>query len=447
MTTGDATIGAHSMYKGLAIGGTLYDGTPNESGTVDSTQSYVNALDQSANFNFNGGISKGSSSVADAMYDRFVYLAQNAKDSQSGNYKVVVQTMGGTYNMYDFNPGGQGEDNGKTLVIFNTDEDITLTKTSDGRQFGPTVIAPFAKVIVRGDAGFVDGSIYAKTFETNGNNQGSLQLHGDTYSGAIECGNTESSSTTADSTTAPPTESAVTGSYCNYNGCNGEAQGGEWCNANEGQCTGACNGQWCQPATVSAPLPEPTPSICLPTLDFEYNGVGQKTSAGDRAANLWANLGIAVSTSNSNKPAMLFDTANPTGGDTDLANDVEGMVLIISEDNDSSDPDDNAGGGTITIEFTDPVKMYSFGLLDLEESRPGYLTMCDSTGAVIGGSGVEMPTMGDGETKRMTVDVEDVTKIEEHVLLGLCDYFGVTFDQLLFVEDSDEAVAKDDTEA
>jgi len=42
---------------------------------------------------------------------------------------------------------------------------------------------------------------------------------------------------------------------------------------------------------------------------------------------------------------------------------------------------------------------------------------------------------------------EDVTKIEEHVLLGLCDYFGVTFDQLLYVEDSDEAAAKDDTEA
>jgi DNA-binding XRE family transcriptional regulator len=31
---------------------------------------------------------------------------------------------------------------------------------------------------------------------------------------------------------------------------------------------------------------------------------------------------------------------------------------------------------------------------------------------------------------------EDVTKIEEHVLLGLCDYFGVRFDELLYVEET-----------
>ena len=36
---------------------------------------------------------------------------------------------------------------------------------------------------------------------------------------------------------------------------------------------------------------------------------------------------------------------------------------------------------------------------------------------------------------------EDVTKIEEHVLLGLCDYFGVTFDQLLYVEDTPDETA------
>jgi transcriptional regulator with XRE-family HTH domain len=36
---------------------------------------------------------------------------------------------------------------------------------------------------------------------------------------------------------------------------------------------------------------------------------------------------------------------------------------------------------------------------------------------------------------------DDVKQIDTHVLLGLCDYFGVTFDQLLYVEDTDESAS------
>ena len=63
---------------------------------------------------------------------------------------------------------------------------------------------------------------------------------------------------------------------------------------------------------------------------------------------------------------MIFDTANPTGGDTDLASDTLGNVLILSEDGDSSDPDDNAKGGTIYLDWHNPVNVESVGLLDIE---------------------------------------------------------------------------------
>jgi hypothetical protein len=47
-----------------------------------------------------------------------------------------------TFNMYDFNSGGQGsEKQWARRLIFDTEEDIILDKTSDGRQFGPSVIA------------------------------------------------------------------------------------------------------------------------------------------------------------------------------------------------------------------------------------------------------------------------------------------------------------------
>ncbi len=51
---------------------------------------------------------------------------------------------------------------------------------------------------------------------------------------------------------------------------------------------------------------------------------------------------------------MLYDAScigGCTGGDNDLFLQGAGNILIISEDNDSSDPDDSRFGGTITVDF------------------------------------------------------------------------------------------------
>ena len=72
-------------------------------------------------------------------------------------------------------------------------------------------------------------------------------------------------------------------------------------------------------------------------MDFE----GENLFAGTIVSNQFANLTI----SSDELLVMIFDTANPTGGDTDLASNTLGNVLILSEDGDSSDPDDNAKGG------------------------------------------------------------------------------------------------------
>ena len=76
--------------------------------------------------------------------------------------------------------------------------------------------------------------------------------------------------------------------------------------------------------------------------------------------------GINVSTP-SEFGVMVFDTNNPTGEDYDLAAEI-GNVLIISEDGDTSDPDDDAAGGIINIEFDEPSTIEAIGLLDIEET-------------------------------------------------------------------------------
>jgi len=190
ITEGNAKVAAHNVYTGVAIGGQFEDGHPNSNmvvGARKSQMSYMGSLKSPYNINFNGGKTTNAALEDVVDWDHYVWLAKNAESSNAGNKKVVVLDHGGTFNLYDFRWGGQGEDNGNTLVIFNTDDDITLTKTSDGRQFGPSVIAPFSKVYLRGEAGYIDGFVVAKSFETNGQNPSQLQMHGDTYTGSISC--------------------------------------------------------------------------------------------------------------------------------------------------------------------------------------------------------------------------------------------------------------------
>ena len=205
ITKGDATVSSHSHYGGLAIGGTLTDGTSTQDGTVggDSWANVVASWTGTAAFTTGAGIPFD--------WSQFEELAASATNSEAGGFKVVVvddagvyDPNGGTgtaYTTYDFRSGGQGEDNGKTIVVFSGAGTIVLTKTSDGRQFGPSVLAPFAHVVVDGEVGFVDGTIIAKSYSTTGQNSGSVQLHADGYDGTFEC-EEPAAPTTAAPTTA-----------------------------------------------------------------------------------------------------------------------------------------------------------------------------------------------------------------------------------------------------
>jgi len=193
ITSGNLISAAHSVYKNLAVGGTLVNPS-NAHVSISGKVYYHNLINKRMNFN------GGKYQIDDLLdieidFQQYEWLARNIKSSNINGKKVVVKETGndgsgrgGCYNLYDFRNGGQGEDNGNTLVVFNTDDDICLTKTNDGRQFGPSVLAPFSKVTLV-DAGFIDGIVIAKEFTTvSGGRTGSeLQLHGDAYKGEIQC--------------------------------------------------------------------------------------------------------------------------------------------------------------------------------------------------------------------------------------------------------------------
>lgn len=106
--------------------------------------------------------------------------------------------------------------------------------------------------------------------------------------------------------------------------------------------------------------------------------------------------------------AMIFDSANPTGDDPDLATPSQGNVLIISEDNDSSDPDDSATGGTIVFEFENPAEIFDLKTVDTEEG--GEIRLFDANSNSLGT--VVIPAVADGELQQVLIDTVGVSRME-----------------------------------
>ena len=110
--------------------------------------------------------------------------------------------------------------------------------------------------------------------------------------------------------------------------------------------------------------------------------------------------------------AMIFDTANPTGGDSDLKTNNLGKVLIISEDNLSKDPDDNAAGGTLRFEFDGVAKVKQLTFLDTEESA--WVKFYDEDGHHI--RTIDVHGVGNNQQKTVNFNVDGVARMD--VILG-----------------------------
>ncbi len=121
------------------------------------------------------------------------------------------------------------------------------------------------------------------------------------------------------------------------------------------------------------------------TVDFE--GLARGTVV----TNQVAGITVSATKKNKNKPkqAMIFDTNDVSGGDTDLQSDFRnidtnklvdmGKSLIISEDNDSSDPDDDAKGGKFIFDFANAVSFISLDVLDINKREGATIELFDSS--------------------------------------------------------------------
>jgi hypothetical protein len=106
--------------------------------------------------------------------------------------------------------------------------------------------------------------------------------------------------------------------------------------------------------------------------------------------------------------AMVFDSFNPTGGDSDLATSTQGNLLIISEDGNQGDPDDNARGGVITVSFDTPATVHDFKIIDLEEG--GTIRLFDEAGNLL--KTLSTGTTANGGIAQVIIDQDNVSIME-----------------------------------
>lgn len=118
--------------------------------------------------------------------------------------------------------------------------------------------------------------------------------------------------------------------------------------------------------------------------------------------------GVTISAMGGSDEAMIFDSQNPTGGDFDLETRAtqQGNVLIVSEDGDSSDPDDVVGG-KITFEFDNPATIFDLKFIDTEEGGTVTLTLADGSTQTF-----DIPELVNGGVGQLVMDVADVVRMD-----------------------------------
>ena len=163
----------------------------------------------------------------------------------------------------------------------------------------------------------------------------------------------------------------------------------------------------------------------IKTIDF--NGLASGTIVNGQ----YADDGVTISAVGGSGDAMIFDTNNPTGGDTDLATSNLDGVLIISEDGDTTDADDNAGGGCLVFDFDNEVLVKHLTFLDIEEGARMFFY--DADGNLLEEQYVD-PT-GDNGQRDVQLNVDGVARLEV-VLNGSGAIDNLIYDDPLATEPS-----------
>ncbi|MBX2855906.1 MAG: hypothetical protein KTR21_13025, partial [Rhodobacteraceae bacterium] len=103
-----------------------------------------------------------------------------------------------------------------------------------------------------------------------------------------------------------------------------------------------------------------------------------------------------------------------------------GKVLILTEDDDSTDPDDSAFGGVIDFDFSEDINVDSLVLIDVNAGTT--IIGRDANGQEVGS--VTVGSFEDGQSSTIELDFENIRELEllftgsgavDDIVLSKCD--------------------------
>ena len=156
-------------------------------------------------------------------------------------------------------------------------------------------------------------------------------------------------------------------------------------------------------------------------LDFDYTLGSDEPVKGQVLSDEWAQVGMSVSATNgvSGHPdlAVVFDSAGPSGGDTDLAtpgygpgNDTALGKLLICAENDVDanadglvdDPDDEEAGGRMLFNFDEDITFFSTTVLDVDGSEVDTFDFFDAQNNLL--ATIDIAALGDNSVQQLVAD-------------------------------------------
>jgi uncharacterized repeat protein (TIGR01451 family) len=150
---------------------------------------------------------------------------------------------------------------------------------------------------------------------------------------------------------------------------------------------------------------------------------------GEVVTNQYNYLGVTISAKNNNpshpNKAIIFDSANPSGNDSDLVTPgfgpgnlfPQGKVLIIAQDDLDimppigfvDDPNDESAGGILYFNFAVPAEVNGIGLLDIEENG-GQIRLYDEIDNLI--DTIFIPARGDNSYQTVNILKSNIKRME-----------------------------------
>ncbi|MFK7936827.1 MAG: SdrD B-like domain-containing protein [Saprospiraceae bacterium] len=174
---------------------------------------------------------------------------------------------------------------------------------------------------------------------------------------------------------------------------------------------------------------------CPPVIDFSTDAQGNPLQSGDLLFEKFVDFGMHITTdAPTQRPPMIFDSANPSGGDADLGtpnvdfggpgsgdggragrigenNIALGNSMIISEDANSGNPDDNGFGGTITFTFDNPVEVSYVQIVDVDYGETdGRIRLYDGANNLLREQ--RIIAYGDNSFQNIILDTDQVRRME-----------------------------------